>query len=74
VGFDFEVMDRLFQKGYMYDPRGKAKSVVLTREGLARSERLLAEMCKKSWPRLYPLKGMKSNLIRQVALYLYTSS
>jgi hypothetical protein len=46
-GFDFEVMDRLFQKGYIYDPRGKAKSVVLTKEGLARSERLFAEMFKK---------------------------
>jgi hypothetical protein len=45
-GFDFEVMDRLFQKGYMYDPRGKAKSVVLTKEGLARSEKLFAEMFK----------------------------
>lgn len=46
-GFDFEVMDRLFQKGYMYDPGGKAKSVVLTKECLARSERLFAEMFEK---------------------------
>lgn len=47
-GFDFEVMVRLFQKGYIYDPRGKAKSVVLTKEGLARSERLYAELFKRS--------------------------
>ena len=26
-------MDRLFEKGYIIDPRGKAKSVVLTEEG-----------------------------------------
>jgi hypothetical protein len=26
-------MDRLFEKGYILDPRGKAKSVVLTEEG-----------------------------------------
>ena len=46
-GFDFEVMDRLFQRGYIFDPRGKAKSVGLTEEGLARSERLFAELFGK---------------------------
>lgn len=46
-GFDYEVMDRLFEKGYILDPRGKAKSVVLTEEGLARSERLFAELFGK---------------------------
>ena len=46
-GFDYEVMDRLFQKGYILDPRGKAKSVVLTEEGLARSERLFGELFGK---------------------------
>ncbi len=39
-GLDFEVMNRLFEKGYILDPRGKAKSVVLTQEGLARSNEL----------------------------------
>jgi hypothetical protein len=39
-GHDWDAMDRLFQKGYIYDPRGKAKSVVLTEEGLKRSEQL----------------------------------
>ena len=34
-GFDFEVMERLCEKGYILDPRGKSKSVVLTGEGLA---------------------------------------
>lgn len=46
-GFDYEVMDRLFRKGYILDPRGKAKSVVLTEEGLARSERLFGELFEK---------------------------
>lgn len=36
--FDFEVMERLFHKGYIFNPHGKAKSVVLTDEGLSRSE------------------------------------
>ncbi len=45
---DYEVMDRLFQKGYILDPRGKAKSVVLTVEGLARAETLFKELFGKS--------------------------
>ena len=39
--FDWEVMGRLHQKGYITDPVGKAKSVLLTEEGLRESERLL---------------------------------
>jgi hypothetical protein len=46
-GFDFEVMDRLFEKGYIYDPRGKAKSVVLSPEGLERSKALFAKLFGK---------------------------
>lgn len=42
-GIDFEAMDRLFQKGYVFDPRGKAKSVGLTQQGLACSEQLFAK-------------------------------
>jgi hypothetical protein len=45
--FDFEVMDRLFAKGFILDPRGKAKSVVFTDEGMVRSERLFAELFGK---------------------------
>jgi hypothetical protein len=33
-------MDRLSRKGYILDPRGKAKPVVLTEEGLPRSEKI----------------------------------
>jgi hypothetical protein len=39
-GFDFEVMDRLHAKGYILSPVGKAKSVILTDEGLERSKAL----------------------------------
>jgi len=39
--FDWEVMGRLHQKGYISDPVGKAKSVQFTEEGLRESERLL---------------------------------
>ena len=39
--FDWEVMGRLHQKGFITDPVGKAKSVVFTEEGARESERLL---------------------------------
>ncbi len=39
-GFDFAVMDRLSEKGFILDPHGKTKSVVFTEEGLARSKAL----------------------------------
>jgi hypothetical protein len=39
-GHDWIVLDRLFQKGYITDPAGKAKSVMLTDPGLAEAQRL----------------------------------
>jgi len=39
-GFDWDAMERLHHKGYITDPVGKAKSVVLTDEGLKESQRL----------------------------------
>jgi hypothetical protein len=46
-GFDWEAMDRLHQRGFITDPRGKAKSMVFTEEGLERAERLLRELFGK---------------------------
>jgi hypothetical protein len=43
-GFDWNTTDRLYQKGYISDPKGKAKSIVFTEEGLERSKRLLEEL------------------------------
>jgi hypothetical protein len=45
--FDWDAMDRLHAKGLIHDPVGKAKSVVLTPEGLARSEPLFQELFAK---------------------------
>ena len=39
-GFDWETLDRLYEKGWIENPRSKTKSVVLTEEGLANSARL----------------------------------
>ena len=47
-GFDWDAMDRLHQKGYITDPRSKAKSVVFTEEGLERAKDLLEQLFGKS--------------------------
>lgn len=39
-GFDFRVLDRLHERGFIRDPKNNARSVVLTEEGLAKSESL----------------------------------
>lgn len=39
-GMAWEVLDRLYEKGYISDPKGKAKSVILTDEGAKLSEEL----------------------------------
>jgi hypothetical protein len=38
------VLGRLYDKGMIHDPVGKAKSVGFTREGLERAKRLFEEM------------------------------
>jgi hypothetical protein len=43
-GFDWDAMDRLFEKGYIDDPKSKARSVVMTEEGLTRSKALFEEL------------------------------
>ena len=42
-GFDWDTLDRLYEKGWIENPRSKAKSVVLTEEGLARSAGLFEQ-------------------------------
>ncbi|MCF3650539.1 DUF6429 family protein [Synoicihabitans lomoniglobus] len=37
---DWEVLDRLCEKGYISDPKSKAKSVVFTDEGLKMAKQL----------------------------------
>jgi hypothetical protein len=48
-GHDWDAMDRLHAKGYILDPKSKAKSVVLTEDG----ERLSQEL----FERHFALKG-----------------
>ncbi len=44
---DWDIMDRLHEKGFIGNPVGKAKSVVFTEEGIAESERLFQQMFTK---------------------------
>ncbi|MDP0926574.1 DUF6429 family protein [Paracoccus onubensis] len=43
-GFDWDAMNRLHEKGFIGDPVNKAKSVWLTQEGIAQSEKLFHQM------------------------------
>ena len=45
-GHDFEVLDRLYEKGYIYNPKGKAKSVALTQEGLDKANEVFDKLFK----------------------------
>ena len=43
-GYEWDVMNRLFEKGFIQNPRDKNKSVVLTEEGLRLSEALFQKL------------------------------
>jgi hypothetical protein len=51
-GYSWDVLDHLFQLGLISDPRSKAKSVVLTDAGLARSRALFEAHLVAAAPRL----------------------
>ena len=42
-GFDWNAMNRLYEKGYISNPVNKSKSVVFTEAGLHQAERLFKE-------------------------------
>ena len=46
-GFDWESMNRLHVKGFISEPRGKAKSIVFTEKGLQEADRLLEKLFSK---------------------------
>jgi hypothetical protein len=48
MGFDWDSMNRLYERGFIGDPRNKAKSVVFTEEGLARAEQLMKQLFGKT--------------------------
>ena len=49
-GFDWAALDRLHERGLIADPANKAKSVVLTDEGLTRAEELFKALFTRPTP------------------------
>ena len=49
-GFDWAALDRLPEKGLIADPANKARSVVLTEEGLTRAEELFQALFTRPPP------------------------
>ena len=47
-GFDWDTMDRLHEKGYISDPKSKAKSVIMTEEGQNISTELFIKYFSKT--------------------------
>ncbi|RJE87398.1 hypothetical protein D3P04_05295 [Paracoccus onubensis] len=47
-GFEWDAMKRLHEKGFIGDPVNKARSVWLTPNGIAQSEKLFHEMLCRS--------------------------
>ena len=45
---DWDAMDRLYDNGYISDPKNKAKSVLFTEKGLIESEKLFNKHFAKS--------------------------
>lgn len=43
-GFDWGILNRLHEKGFITDPKSKAKSVIFTETGLEESQRLFGEL------------------------------
>ncbi len=43
-GFDWDAMNRLHEKGYISDPKSKAKSVVITEEGVEFAKKLFEKI------------------------------
>ena len=43
-GHDWEAIGRLYEKGMIYDPVGKAKSVALTEEGMEQAKKLFLKL------------------------------
>ncbi|HEX3656569.1 MAG TPA: DUF6429 family protein [Pirellulales bacterium] len=46
-GFDWDAMDRLYEREFISDPCSKAESVVFTDQGLERARQLLEDLFGK---------------------------
>ncbi|MEC4723737.1 DUF6429 family protein [Noviherbaspirillum sp. CPCC 100848] len=42
--FDWDALNRLYERGFIHDPVSNAKSIAFTEEGLGESERLFKQL------------------------------
>jgi hypothetical protein len=47
-GYDWDVLNRLFEKGWIGDPKSKARSVVMTPEGEKKAQELFRRFFRGS--------------------------
>lgn len=47
-GFDWEVLNRLYQKGYISDPQSKSPTLLLSEEGARRSKEIFQHTFSRS--------------------------
>jgi len=43
-GLDWDVLDKLYKKGLIYDPKNRAKSVAFTPEGLEKAKEMFKQL------------------------------
>jgi hypothetical protein len=43
-GYDWGILNRLYERGFITDPKRKTKSVIFTEEGLEESQRLFKKL------------------------------
>ena len=46
--FDWDTTNRLYEKGWIHNPKGKAKSVAMTEEGYKKAEELFQKLFGKN--------------------------
>ncbi len=63
-GFDFQIMNRLHDQGFISNPVGKAKSIWLTEEGLERGQAIA--------DRMFGVKGQMAQDQDQAAIHIST--
>ena len=54
-GMDWDVLDRLYEKGYIHDPKNKNKSVMFTEKGYKR--------CRKLFEKHFGLESSENGVV-----------
>ena len=69
-GFDWDVLNRLCEQGFIGDPINKSKSVVLTEEGLKASRQLFEELFNRPQAELLAANGQRVGDVNAALAFL----